>query len=75
MERLYEEYSEDKKKRFSVYDKGNYVSVVTERYFEEFATEGYVEPAGFREVRDGMVHTAGTLEEGIEVGRELLRNM
>ena len=75
MENLYEEYSEDKKKRFVILDKGSYVSIVTERYFEEFATEGYVEPAGFREVRDGMVHTAGTLDEGIKIGRELLRNL
>lgn len=36
---------------------------------------GYVEPAGFYEVRDNMIHYTGTIQEGILVGRGLMLNI
>ena len=75
MKKVYEEYTEDKKRRFIIFDEDNFYSVVVEQYFEEIDVQGYIEPAGFRNIRDGMLHHVGTIDEGIKVGRELLRNM
>lgn len=46
-----------------------------EQFYEELEIQGYIEPSGFKEVRDGIIHHVGTIDEGIKVGRELLRNM
>lgn len=72
---VYEEYSEDRKGRFLIYDEETYFSVVLEHFYEELEIQGYIEPAGFKEVRDGMIHHVGTIDEGVKVGRELLRNI
>ncbi len=72
---VYEEYSADKKKRFFVIDEGSFYSIRVEYYFPENEIQGYIEPAGFREVRDEMVHHVGSINEGINVGKELLRNI
>ncbi len=73
--KVYEEYSDDRKRRFFVFDEGSFYSVRLEHYYPENEIEGYVEPAGFREVRDEMVHHVGNIAEGINVGKELLRNI
>lgn len=75
MKMIYEEYSDDRNCRFLIYDNEKYLSVVAEQYFDEYEIEDYIEPAGYREVRDGMLHHVGTLKEGIAVGRELLRSL
>ena len=73
--KVYEEYSTDGKKRFFVIDEGSFYSVRVEYYYPEYEIEGYIEPAGFREIRDEMVHHVGNITEGINVGKELLRNI
>lgn len=75
MKKEYEEYSDDQKRRFIIYEELGFYSVILEKYFEEIEIQGYIEPAGFKEIRDGMLHHVGNLEEGIKVGRELLRNI
>lgn len=75
MKVVYEEYSEDRKRRFLIYEEEIYFSVVLEQFYEELEIQGYIEPSGFKEVRDGIIHHVGTIDEGIKVGRELLRNM
>ena len=75
MKVVYEEYSEDRKRRFLIYNEETYFSVVLEQFYEELEIQGYIEPAGFKEVRDVMIHHVGTIEEGINVGRELLTNI
>ena len=75
IKKVYEEYSADRKSRFFVCDEGSFYSVRVEYYYPENEIEGYVEPAGFREVSDDMVHHVGNIDEGIKVGQELLRNI
>ena len=75
MKLIYEEYSADRGDRFRIYDNGKYLSVVVEHFFEEFEIEGHIEPAEYREVRDGMLHHVSNIEEGIRVGKELLINI
>lgn len=75
MKVVYEECSEDRKRRFLIYEEEIYFSVVLEQFYEELEIQGYIEPSGFKEVRDGIIHHVGTIDEGIKVGRELLRNM
>lgn len=75
MDLCYEEYSHDKKRRYHIYKDNGFFKVILEQYYEEYDCMGYIEPAGFYEVRDNMVHHVGTIDEGISVGRELLRNI
>ena len=74
MNLCYEEYSSDKKRRFHIYQCDNYYLVKIEQYHDEYDCMGYIEPAGFYEVRDNMIHHVGTIEEGILVGKEMMRN-
>lgn len=69
----YEEYSEDNKRRFRVIKRDSSYKVVVEEYRPEADIGGYVESAGFYSVSDRNLHLAGTLEEGINIGRELIR--
>lgn len=55
MKIVYEECSEDRKRRFLIYDEETYFSVVLEQFYEELEIQGYIEPAGFKEARDGMI--------------------
>ena len=75
MKLCYEEYSDDEKKRYRIYKSNGFFEVVLEQYHDEYDCKGYIEPAGFYEVRDNMVHHVGTIDEGISVGRELMRNI
>ena len=75
MKIVYEEYSKDRNAKFIICEAENYYLIKAERYYDEVDIEGYIEPAGFREVRDGMIYHVGTIEEGIPVGRELLKNL
>ena len=75
MELCYEEYSYDKKRRYRIYQEDGFFMVKLEQYHDEYDCMGYIEPAGFYEVWDNMVHHVGTIDEGISVGRELLRNI
>ena len=72
---VYEEYSDDRNSRFFVCDEGDYYSVMVERFYPENEIQGYIEPAGFREAGDKMIHHVGNIDEGIKVGKELLRNI
>lgn len=74
MKKVYEDYSEDKKRRYIIYDNVNYYSVIVEQYYDAIDIKGYIEPEGFYEVHDCMVHHVENIDEGIKVGRELLRN-
>ena len=60
---------------YVVIDEGSFYSIRVEYYFPEYEIQGYIEPAGFREIRDDMVHHVGSINEGINVGKELLRNL
>ncbi len=75
MELCYEEYSDDKKRRYRIYKENEFFKVILQQYHEEYDCMGYIEPAGFYEVQDKMVHHVGTIDEGISVGRELMRNI
>ena len=48
---------------------------MVERFYPENEIQGYIEPAGFREAGDKMIHHVGNIDEGIKVGKELLRNI
>ena len=72
---VYEEYSADRMKRFFIIDEGSFYSIRVEYFFPENVIQGYIEPAGFRDIRDEMVHHVGSINEGINVGKELLRNI
>ena len=75
MKLCYEEYSEDEKRRYRIYKVDGFYKVILEKYHNEYDYMGYIEPAGFYEVRNSMVHHVGTIDEGISVGRELMRNI
>lgn len=75
MEYCYEEYSDDNLRRYRVYKDSGFFRVILEEYHAECVCMGYIEPEGFYEIRDNMVHHVGTIDEGISVGRELLRNI
>lgn len=75
MELHYEEYSDDTKRRYRIYKDNGFYVVILEQYHDEYDCMGYIEPADFYEVRDCMVHHVSTIDEGIAVGKELLRNI
>ena len=75
MELCYEEYSNDKQRRYRIYKDNAFFNILLEQYHNEHECMGYIEPEGFYEIRDNMVHHVGTIDEGISVGRELLRNI
>lgn len=75
MELCYEEYSDDEQIRYRIYKNNGFYKILLERYHDEYDCMGYIEPAGFSEVRDNMVHHVGTIEEGISIGRELLKSL
>lgn len=75
MQLCYEEYSNDEKRRFRIYQDNEFYEVILEQYHDEYDCMGCMEPAGFYEVRDNMVHHVGTIDEVISVGRELMRNI
>lgn len=72
--KVYEEYSKDKKRRLIIFDSEKYFSVIIEQYQEQSDIQGYLAPAGFYEVNDVVAHNVGTIEEGISIGRELMKN-
>ena len=75
MEMVYEEYSSDRQKRYRIYKKEGYFEVVVEQFCEAVDIQGYIEPSGYSELLDGMVHHVGSVKEGICLGRELLKNL
>lgn len=74
-ELCYEKYSCDKTIRYRIYKNQGYFDVKLERWHDEYDCMGYMEPAGFFEVRDGMVHLVGSVDEGILVGEEMMKNL
>ena len=70
-----DEVIHDKKRRYRIYKANEFFKVILQQYHEESDCMGYIEPAGFYEVQDKMVHHVGTIDEGISVGRELMRNI
>lgn len=51
MELCYEEYSDDKKRRYRIYKENEFFKVILQQYHEEYDCMGYIEPAGFMKYR------------------------
>lgn len=72
---VYEEYNSEKNLRFRIFEvNGNY-RIQVEQYQEESDFMGYIHPAGFYRTSDVMVYIADSIDSGISIGRELMRNI